>query len=244
MNMKRHVMSILVCMNIVSLYGVPQHKNLVQEHINKLEAALKTDPLYANDRRKVIGYLRGYFNNKMHEGKKRLKHLANPHARSVADLIVGDYEDIVKKVGNHQKAATSYAQRATGVVALNIRPHNAGSSKKSMPGMRATAAEPMPKPATSKKSGWLEGIESMVGGGSNQGAATQQSTTAGGRTGVVAAGAAGAAAGTYAATKASPTKKTKKAKKTTGAKKKKNGTQKKIVAQNKKSKKAKKLKAG
>jgi len=208
--MKKHIvcatMASILAMNLYGGQSV-KHKNLVQEHITALENQLKAESLYAQDRRKLIGYLRGYFNNAMHGGKKQLKKLTNTKTQRLADSITQSYAHILKTVGNHKQAATNYAQRATGVVALNVRPHMLGKAKTTAAPVRPTAAEPVTKRAAAKSSGgWLGELESMAGG-RNETAASSPARGSAGRAGVAAAGAAGAAAGTVAASRAKATKK-------------------------------------
>ncbi len=208
--MKKQILCIGMALAVVmSLRSAEQkNKHVVQEHIAALENQLKSEAPYANERRKLIGYLRGYFNNRMHNGNKKLKRLTNANTRRLADSIVDSYEHITKTVGNHKQAATNYAQRATGVVALNVRPHAAGKVKPSMK-TAPTAAEPVAKSTAKKSGGWLQEVESMMGGNENAEPAQQSVGSSRRRTGVVAAGAAGAAAGTIAASQGKKTKKPK-----------------------------------
>lgn len=196
--MKKQVLCMSVALAVVM--GLCGNTHLVQEHISTLEAQLKAEAPYSKDRKKLVGYLRGYFNNEMHGGKRELKKLPDANTRRLANLIVTSYKDIEKSEGNHKQAATNYAQRAVGVVDLNVRPHGAGKPKSSMKKVQPTAAEPVAK--AKKSGGWLQEMESMVGGNENAEPVQQPARSSVGRAGgIAAAGAAGAAAGTVAASR-------------------------------------------
>lgn len=186
-SMKKHIMCMALALStIVALSNAAPQKNkhIVQEHIADLENKLKTDAPYAIERKRLVGYLRGYFNNRIHNDNKKLKKLDNPKTKALADSITASFEEILKTAGNHKQAAANYAQRATGIIGLNVR-HRTGGKTKPGASIHPTAAEPVSK----KFGNIVQDIGTMLGDSQKESVA-KPTRRAGG---VAAAGAAGMA---------------------------------------------------
>jgi len=194
----------VICLSVVlaAVMGLRSaetaNPNLVQKNINVLKSQLKNDAPYSEERRRLVGYLKRHFNNKMNNGTKKLKKLSDQNARTIANSITSTYDDMVKN--NHREAAQHYAERSIGVIDMNVRPRGLEKSKASLKKVQPTAAEPVAK--SKKSSGWLQDMESKLGFGDDEEPSQKPVSRSVGRAGgVAAAGTAGAAAGTVTASR-------------------------------------------
>lgn len=129
--------------------------HLVQEHIAQLDTKLKNTNLNYDDRRKLEAHLRRYFDNTMYGKHREVKNLSNPEVQRVADSIKKSYEDILRTPGDHKNAAKSFANQATGLIALHVNPEGYRMKNKAVKVRRAQEARTRKAKKAHQKAEWL-----------------------------------------------------------------------------------------